>query len=38
MASNAILDLLERSMDEAQATIEASEATVREEKRNWDLP
>lgn len=38
IASNAMLELLERSIDEAQATIEASEASIREEKRNWNLP
>lgn len=37
IANNAILDLLERSMDEAQANIDASEATIKEEKRNWNL-
>ena len=37
-ASSAILELLERSMDEAQATIDASKATITEEKRNWNLP
>jgi hypothetical protein len=37
IASNAMLELLERSIDEAQATIDASEATINEEKRNWDL-
>ncbi|ACB53710.1 hypothetical protein cce_4362 [Crocosphaera subtropica ATCC 51142] len=33
-----MLELLERSIDEAKANITASEATVREEKRNWNLP
>ena len=37
IASNAMLELLEQSIDEAQATIDASEATINEEKRNWDL-
>ncbi|ACK68243.1 conserved hypothetical protein [Rippkaea orientalis PCC 8801] len=38
IASNAMLELLDRSIDEAQANIAASEATIREEKRNWNLP
>ncbi len=37
IASNAMLELLERSIEEAQANIAASEATIREEKRNWNL-
>lgn len=37
-ASNGILELLERSIEEAQATVAASEATIREEKRNLNLP
>ena len=36
-ASSAILELLNRSIDEAQATIAATEATVNEEKRSFDL-
>lgn len=38
LASNAILELLEHSIREAQATIAASEATIKEEKRNLNLP
>ena len=38
IASNAMLELLDRSIEEAQANIAASEATIREEKRNWNLP
>lgn len=37
VASNAMLDLLARSIDEARASIAASEATIREEIRNWNL-
>ncbi len=33
-----MLEPLERSIDEAQANIGASEATIREEQRNWNLP
>ena len=33
-----MLELLDRSIEEAQANIAASEATIREEKRNWNLP
>jgi GTP1/Obg family GTP-binding protein len=36
-ASNAMLELLDRSIDEAQATIATTEATVKEEKRSFDL-
>ena len=36
-ASSAMLELLNRSIDEAQATIAATEATVNEEKRSFDL-
>ena len=32
-----MLELLNRSIDEAQATIAATEATVNEEKRSFDL-
>ena len=38
IASNAMLELLDRSIEEGQANIAASEATIREEKRNWNLP
>jgi len=34
-ASSAMLELLSRSIDEAQATIAATEATVNEEKRSF---
>jgi hypothetical protein len=37
-ASNAMLEMLEYSIEEAEATIAASEATIKEEKRNWNLP
>jgi hypothetical protein len=36
-ASGAMLELLSRSIDEAQATIAATEATVNEEKRSFGL-
>ncbi|MBF2056144.1 MAG: hypothetical protein IGQ45_02740 [Cyanobacterium sp. T60_A2020_053] len=36
-ASNAMLELLERSIEEAQGTIAASEGTIKDEKRNWNL-
>lgn len=32
-----MLELLERSIEEAQATIAASEGTIKDEKRNWNL-
>jgi uncharacterized protein YPO0396 len=38
IASNAMLELLNRSIDEAQATIAATEATIREEKRGFNIP
>jgi len=34
LASQAMLELLRRPIEEAQATVEASEATIREEKQN----
>ncbi|MGL5033442.1 MAG: hypothetical protein ACRC6M_06535 [Microcystaceae cyanobacterium] len=37
LASQAMLELLQRSIEEAQATVEASEATIKEEKQNWML-
>lgn len=37
-ATNAMLDLLARSIEDAQATADGSEATIREEKRNFNLP
>ncbi|MEB3312502.1 MAG: hypothetical protein VKJ02_19930 [Snowella sp.] len=37
VASSAMLELLNRSIDEAQATIAATEATVNEEKRSFGL-
>jgi hypothetical protein len=36
-ACNAMLESLDCSIDEAQATIVATEATVNEEKRSFDL-
>ncbi|MDJ0579894.1 hypothetical protein [Crocosphaera sp.] len=36
-ASRAMLELLERSIDETQATIAATEATINEEKRGFNL-
>jgi hypothetical protein len=39
IASSAMLEeLLNRSIDEAQATIAATEATIREEKRRFNIP
>ncbi|MBE9176541.1 hypothetical protein IQ225_16720 [Synechocystis salina LEGE 06155] len=37
LASQAMLELLQRVIEQAQATMEASEATIREEKQNWNL-
>jgi hypothetical protein len=37
VASNAMLDLLVQSIEQASATADASEATIRESKRDWDL-
>jgi hypothetical protein len=34
---NTILNLLELSMEEAEGTIEATKATIIEEKRNFNL-
>ncbi len=36
-ATNAMLDLLARTIDDAQATADGSEATIQEEKRNFNL-
>ena len=36
-ASRAMLELLERSINETQATIAATEATINEEKRGFNL-
>lgn len=38
IADRAILELLNRSIAEAQAIIDAAEASIREEKRNFNLP
>lgn len=32
-----MLELLGRSIEEAQGTIAASEETIKDEKRNWNL-
>jgi hypothetical protein len=37
LASRAMLELLERSIQEAQATVEGAEATIKEEQRNYNL-
>lgn len=37
VASSTILNLLEQSIEQAEATTYASEATVQEIKRNWNL-
>lgn len=37
-ADAAMLELLYRSIDEAQATADALEATIQEEKRNFNIP
>lgn len=37
VAPNATLELLTRSIDEAQAIIDASEATIQEAKSDWNL-
>lgn len=37
IANNAMLNLLDRSIEEAQWTIEATKATIREEKRSFNL-
>jgi hypothetical protein len=37
VAPNAMLDLLTRSIDEAQAIIDAAEGTIQEAKRDWNL-
>ena len=36
-AATVMLDLLTRSIEESQATADASEATIQEEKRNFNL-
>lgn len=36
-ASTAMLELLERSIEEAQATADALEASIQETKRDWNL-
>ncbi|MCT7953429.1 hypothetical protein NG798_26880 [Ancylothrix sp. C2] len=38
VASTDTLDLLTRYIDEADATIEAVEASIQDIKRNWNLP
>jgi hypothetical protein len=37
-ADTAMLELLYRSIDDAEATADALEATIQEEKRNFNLP
>ena len=37
-AANDILNLLARTIEQAQAAADASQASVREIKRNWNLP
>jgi hypothetical protein len=37
LANAAILELLNRSMEEAQATINALEASIREIKKDWNI-
>ncbi len=37
IATNAMLTLLNRSISEAEGTIEATQATIIEEKRSFDL-
>lgn len=37
VANVAMLELLERSIEEAQASADASEATIQEAKRDWNL-
>ena len=34
----AMLELLNRSIEQAQATVEAAQATIQEEKRNFNIP
>lgn len=36
-ASTAMIDLLSRTLEQGQATIDAANASVREIKRNWNL-
>lgn len=37
VAPSAVLELLNRSLEEASATANASEATIREAKQDWNL-
>ena len=37
-ANSATLNLLEQSIERAEATANATEATIQETKRNWNLP
>lgn len=37
-ADTAMLELLNRSIEQAQATVEAAQATIQEEKRNFNIP
>lgn len=37
-ANAAMLELLYRSIDEAEATVDALEASIQEEKRNYNIP
>ena len=37
LATTAMVDLLARSIEEAQATTAASEATIQEAKRDWNI-
>jgi hypothetical protein len=38
MADSATINLLEQSIAQAEATADASEASIQEIKRNWNLP
>ncbi len=38
VANSATIDLLYRSIEQAEATADATEATALETKRNWNLP
>jgi hypothetical protein len=38
IANPAVLELLHRSIDDAEATSNALEATIQEEKRNFNIP
>lgn len=38
LASSATINLLEQSIEDTQAIADASEASIQEIKRNWNLP